>query len=80
MDSTLHIWDTVAVRSEILTYGDGSARVEIHPPAYMGERRRPMIATWETEPEEDAATTVQEWIAARESENLAEYDEAHATN
>jgi hypothetical protein len=72
--STLHIWDTVAVRSEVLTYDDGSARVEIHPPAYLGERRRPMIATWETEPGEDAAATVEEWIAAREDANLGAID------
>ena len=73
--STLHIWDTVAVRSEILTYGDGSARVEIHPPAYMGERRRPMITTWTTEPGEDAAATVQEWLTGLESYNYAEREQ-----
>jgi hypothetical protein len=69
--STLHIWDTVSVRSEILTYDDGSARVEIHPPAMLGERRRPMIDTWRTEPGTDAAATVQEWLTVREDENLA---------
>ena len=70
MDSTLHIWDTVAVRSEILTYSDGSARVEIHPPAMLGERRRPMIDTWRTEPGQDAAATVQEWLHSMETYNL----------
>ena len=75
--STLHIWDTVAVRSEILTYGDGSARVEMHHPRFIGDTgyQRPMIATWTTEPGEDAAATVQEWISGLET-----YNYEHATN